>query len=174
MTGGRPLEQTPGGLEAVYLAHRHSLLRFLRARGAGDAAEDILQELWMKISSGPTQPIAEPLAYLYRSANNLMISQHRSTVRRDARDVSWGHDIAHGPVQSSEAALVARQQIEQAEGRLHELGPRVLRVFVLFRVDGMPQRAIADQLGISLSAVEKDLQRAYRAIVGLRSELDAD
>ncbi|HEY0324811.1 MAG TPA: RNA polymerase subunit sigma-70, partial [Allosphingosinicella sp.] len=33
-----------GGLEAVFLTHRAALLRFLRARGAGDAAEDLLQE----------------------------------------------------------------------------------------------------------------------------------
>ena len=35
-------------LEQAYLAHRDRLLRFLRARGAGDAAEDLVQDLWLR------------------------------------------------------------------------------------------------------------------------------
>jgi RNA polymerase sigma-70 factor (ECF subfamily) len=173
MTAGpEPIERRPGGLEAVYLAHRETLLRFLRARGAGDAAEDLVQELWLKVSSAPATPIADPLSYLYRAANNLMISRHRSAVSRGARDERWagaGDEADAG----GEAALAARQELERAEQRLRALGPRVLRIFLLFRVDGVPQRAIAEQLSISLSAVEKDLQRAYRAMADLRSEIDA-
>ena len=48
-----------------------------------------------------------------------------------------------------------------------------MQTFVLFRVEGVPQRDIATQLGISLSAVEKDLQRAYRAIADLKESGDA-
>ena len=68
----------PTGLKSVYLAHRHDLVRFLRARGAGDAADDLVQELWLKLSQASVGPIADPLGYLYRAASNLMISRHRS------------------------------------------------------------------------------------------------
>ncbi len=34
----------PTGLEAVFLANRDKLVRFLTARGAGDAAEDLVQD----------------------------------------------------------------------------------------------------------------------------------
>src|SRR5690349_1963962 len=67
--GGR---MSAGGLEAVFIAHRTELLRFLRARGAADAAEDLVQELWLKASASASGPIQDPLAYLYRAANNLM------------------------------------------------------------------------------------------------------
>ena len=161
------------GLEAVYLAHRPALLRFLRARGAGDAAEDLVQELWLKVSGASLGPIADPLSYLYRAANNLMISRHRSIARGTRREDSWAEGIADGQDGSTEDAIAARQEIERAEGRLRALGERVLRVFVMFRLDGLPQREIARQLNVSLSSVEKDLQRAYRAIAALRSEYDA-
>ena len=39
---------------------------------------------------------------------------------------------------------------------------------------GESQRAIGDSLGISLSAVEKHLQRAYRTVTDIRARLDAE
>lgn len=161
------------GLEAVYLAHRPALLRFLRARGAGDAAEDLVQELWVRVARASPGPIADPLGYLYRAANNLMISRHRSAERTVRRDESWNEAISEGAADTGEMAIAARQEIAHAEQRLRALGGRVLRVFVMFRVDGLPQREIAGALGVSLSSVEKDLQRAYRALADLRSEIDA-
>ena len=185
MSGARAIERSkppmsktttshprPGGLEAVYLDRRDALVRFLRARGAGDQAEDLVQELWLKLSGASATPVADPVGYLYRAANNLMISRHRSSERAERRDDEWA---ASGPQEyrSGEEALAARQEIERAEQRLRALGERVLEAFVLFRVEGIPQREIAERLGLSLSAVEKDLQRAYRAIAGLKENSDA-
>ncbi|HYC65271.1 MAG TPA: RNA polymerase sigma factor [Reyranellaceae bacterium] len=161
------------GLEQVYLDHRDALVRFLRARGAGDSAEDLIQELWLKISASARGPIADPLGYLYRAANNLMTSHYRSAKRAERREEEWGNAAADRDLSADVAAIAARQELVLAERRLRELGQRVLRVFVLFRVRGVPQREIASQLGISLSSVEKDLQRAYRAIATLRSDIDA-
>jgi RNA polymerase sigma-70 factor (ECF subfamily) len=47
---------------------------------------------------------------------------------------------------------------------LRSLGERTDYIFRRHRVEGIPQRDIAAELGISLSAVEKHLQRAYRAV----------
>ena len=164
--------EEPGGLHAVYLANRRALLRFLRARGAGESAEDVLQDLWLKLSTSSHGPIADPLAYLYRAANNLMISRHRSAARAQRREDNW-RDQANQSAASADRVVIARDEIDRAERRLRALGPRVLRVFVMFRIDGLPQREIAAQLNVSLSTVEKELQRAYRAIAALRDDADA-
>lgn len=172
---GNPTDQCapgPSGLEAIYLAQRHALVRFLRARGAAEEAEDLVQELWVKVSTAAPAPIADPVSYLYRAANNLMISRYRSGQRAERRDGDWGNAVA-GADASTETAVAARQEIEQAEQRLRDQGQRVLKVFTMFRVEGVSQKNIAHELGVSLSAVEKDLQRAYRAIANLRSEYDA-
>jgi RNA polymerase sigma factor (sigma-70 family) len=166
------------GLEAVFLANRTALLRFLRARGAGDAAEDLLQELWIRAAAAASGPIADPLAYLYRAANNLMLARHRSTLRGSRRDREWSDaagtgDLAVSGAPSAERALIAREELEAAEAALRALGERTDHVFRRFRVEGASQRAIADELGISLSAVEKHLQKAYRALVELRRRRDA-
>jgi RNA polymerase sigma-70 factor (ECF subfamily) len=170
---------TDTGLEAVFLNHRAPLLRFLRARGAGDSAEDLLQELWIKASSSVTGPIAEPLAYLYRAANNLMLDRRRSELRSARRDQDWS-DATGGALfgvsdaPSGERMLIAREMLEAAEAALQALGDRTELVFRRFRVEGVSQRQIADELGISLSAVEKHLQKAYRALVEVRRRLDAE
>ena len=172
MSSNPPSSPRPGGLEAVYLERRDALARFLRARGAGDHAEDLVQELWLKLSSAAATPIADPVGYLYRAANNLMISRHRSAERSERRDDEFA-SIGPDEDRSGEEALAARQEIERAEARLRALGDRVLQIFVLFRVEGVAQRDIARRHGISLSAVEKDLQRAYRAIADLKEDSDA-
>lgn len=168
-----------GGLEAVFMQNRATLLRFLRARGAGDSADDLLQDLWLKASAGASGPIADPLPYLYRTANNLMLDRRRGALRRERRDQDWteatgGAVIGVSDAPSGERVLVAREQLAATETALKALGERTDHVFRRYRVEGASQREIADELGISLSAVEKHLQKAYRALVELRRRFDAD
>jgi RNA polymerase sigma-70 factor (ECF subfamily) len=167
------------GLEAVFLENRSALLRFLRARGAGDGAEDLLQDIWVRLSEKDIGPVADPLPYLYRTANNLMLDRYRSAVRRERREQDWTDGMS-GPVaeQSTDTPvderMIAAQRLARVEAELRALGPRVEIVFRRFRVDGESQRDIASDLGVSLTTVEKDLQKAYRALVALRQRFDAE
>lgn len=163
-----------GGLEAVFLDNRPALLRFLRARGAGDAAEDLLQELWIKASAGAPGPIAEPLAYLYRAANNLMLDRRRAELRGARRDALWSETGDETAAPEGEHKLIARAQLDLVEHALTELGERTDTIFRRYRLEGQSQRDIAAAFGISLSAVEKHLQKAYRALAELRRRLDAE
>jgi len=164
------------GLRAIFIANRDKLLRFLTAHGAGDAAEDLLQELWIRVSTGPTAPVAHPLSYLYRAANNLMLDRYRSTQQAARRDGEWvetqstAPGIFDGP--STERALIAREQLRLAEQAIEALGPRAATAFRRHRVDGVPQKVIARELDVSLSTVEADLRKAYAAMIELRRMLD--
>ncbi|PZU58878.1 MAG: RNA polymerase subunit sigma-70 [Sphingobium sp.] len=168
------------GLEAVFLDNRAALLRFLRARGAGDAAEDVLQDMWVRLSAKDVGPVADPLPYLYRAANNLMLDRYRSTTRREKREQDWT-DGTTGALDDqpptdapADEQLIARERLAEAEAVLRALGSRVETVFRRFRVDGESQRGIAEDLGVSLTTVEKDLQKAYRAMVALKQKFDAE
>jgi RNA polymerase sigma-70 factor (ECF subfamily) len=170
-------KMTTSGLEAVLMENRAALLRFLRARGAGEGAEDLLQEMWIKASARASGPIADPLAYLYRAANNLLLDRRRAEMRAQRRDQDW-HELGSGTLgvsetPSGERVLIAREQLAEADEALKALGARTEYVFRRFRVEGASQRAVADELGISLSAVEKHLQKAYRALIELRRRFDA-
>lgn len=167
------------GLADIFLSHRTALLRFLRARGAGDAAEDMVQDMWVKIQSREAEDVADPLPYLYRMANNLMLDRYRSAARREKREQDWAEG---GTGVMAEAAddvpvdeqLIAAQRLEQARAVLRDLGPRVELVFRRFRIEGVGQRTIADELGVSLTTVEKDLQKAYRAMMALKARMDTE
>jgi len=168
---------TLAGLEAVFLANRAALLRFLVAHGAGDAAEDLLHELWLKVSRASAGPIAAPLPYLFRAANNLMVDRHRAQRQAMQRDHDWT-DIAGGTLPggsdepSSERRLIAREALGIAEAALARLTPRAAAIFRRHRVDGVPQKAIAAELGVSISTVESDLREAYRALNEARRRID--
>lgn len=164
------------GLEAVFLTNRDRLLGFLRAHGAGEAAEDLLQELWLKIAAAPTGPIAQPLSYLYRAANNLMLDRYRSLNQATKRDQDWSEAattvLGTSDEPSSERSLIAREQLATAQQTLDALGERPAAIFRRHRIDGVGQRDIAVEFAVSISTVESDLRRAYRAMIDLRRRFD--
>jgi RNA polymerase sigma factor (sigma-70 family) len=167
------------GLQAAYLANREALLRFLAARGAGDAAEDLLQEVWIKLSrlDGEQAPIAAPLAYLYRIANTLMIDRYRSARQAAQRDSNWmlaasADPADHTAVPSPERNAIGRDMLGRVALRLDQLAPRAAAIFRRHRIDGVPQRQIAEEFGVSLSTVESDLRAAYGAIAELKEQSD--
>lgn len=172
----------PAGLEAVLEANRPALTRFLRARlRGGDGAEDMLQELWIKVRSLDAGPIAEPLAYLYRMAENLVLDLKRAGGRRTARDRAWTEGQIDGTLEApadstpnAERTLIARDILRRVDARLDALPERTAFAFRAVRIEGRPQKELAAELGISVSAVEKHLQRAYREIVAVSAELSAD
>jgi RNA polymerase sigma factor (sigma-70 family) len=174
-----PREMNPSddisGLQRVILNERDRLLRFLAARGMRDDAEDALHDLWQRVAAAPSQPIADPLSYLFRAAENLVRDRRRSTVSRDRRHQDW-HDTSVPSEEPAlgERSLIARERLREVQSTLAALGPRVEIVFRKCRLDGLGQAAIARELGVSLSSVEKDLQKAYRALAQLRARFDAE
>ncbi len=169
------------GLEAVFLENRERLRRFLVARGAGDAAEDLLQEVWLKIatreSGGGTGPVASPLAYLFRTADLLMIDRYRSARQTERRERDWsaaqdGSVPGVSDAPSAERHLIGREHTRLVAETLATLGPRVEAIFRRHRIEGVPQRHLAQEFGVSLSTVESDLRRAYAALAKLKERLD--
>lgn len=162
------------GIEAVYLGNRDKLVRFLMARGAGDAAEDIVHDLWLKVSGRVEGPIGNPLAYLFRAADTLMIDRYRAQRQAGQRDRNWSEGQGDGEVAgdpSADRIVAARQEAARVAETLAALGPRREAVFRRARIDNVPQRQIAAELGISLSTVESDLRIACRAVADLKERI---
>lgn len=164
-------------LEEAYLGHRERLLRFLRARGAGEGAEDLLQDLWLRLAAAPDPAAACGLAYMMRAADRLMIDRYRSARQASQRDIAWAgtqpglaDNIAPAP--GPERAIAARQQLALIQQALGEVGERAAAIFRRHRIDGATQREIAAEFGVSLSTVESDLRRAYAKILDVREATD--
>ena len=184
LTRAGTIEHSPdiasGGLQAAALAYRAELMRFLGARGASaDEAEDILQDLYVKLCTLRIAPVAEPRAYLYRMTANLLFDRRRTAARRSARERLWAEagpaleeQIDEQPTVEQE--MGAREELAIVSRALAALPERTGEILRRYRVDGESQKEIAAQLGISLSAVEKHLQRAYRVVVEAQTKLGKD
>ena len=163
-----------GGLRAVFLAQRAMLLRLFVARlGSREEADDALHDLWLRLDQLGTTPIAQPAAFLYRVASNLATDRRIAGARRDARDGAWlASQPAADDMPDAERALVARDALRVVEQAIDAMPERMGRALRLFRIEGRSQRAIADELGISVSGVEKLLQRAYRILHARLAEVN--
>ncbi|MGN6819851.1 MAG: RNA polymerase sigma factor [Sphingomonas sp.] len=155
-----------GGLKAIFLAQRPMLLRLLAARlGSREDAEDALHDMWLRIDQLADQPIAQPAAFLYRVAANLATDRRIAAHRRGARNAVWLDGLASAEdIPDQERTLLARDEWSAVEGAIADMPERMATALRLFRLEERPQRAIAEELGISVSGVEKLLQRAYRKI----------
>src|SRR6478672_10311693 len=131
-----------GLLRAALLEHRAALLRYFIARRVPpDEAEDILQDLVVKLASHASGPIAEPRAYLYRMAENLLLDRIRSEGRRRGREQAWvaaqsGVSLDADDRPSAERALIARERLALISAALAALPERTSFVFRRYRIDG--------------------------------------
>lgn len=165
------------GVQQIFDEHREELLRYLRAHGAGDAAEDLLQELWMRFVASPTGPIAAPRNYLYRAATNLMIDRRRSEMQAQRRELEWSGLTDRLPGSAAndpgpERDLDGRRRLALVEAELAKLPRRAVSIFRQHRIDGRTQREIAAAMGLSASTIESDLRTVYRLLDQLRRTLD--
>lgn len=157
---------TESGMKAVFLEERPTLMRLLVARlGSREEAEDALQDMWFKLDQLETKPVAQPSAYLYRMAANLAADRRIAAARRGARDSAW---LEAQPMADElpgiERSMIAREHLARIDAALSAMPERMRLAFRMFRIDELPQKRISERLGISVSGVEKLLQRAYRQI----------
>lgn len=165
-------EPGPQGLEACYRDCRAELLRFLVARtGAVGEAEEILQDVWIKLRQAPTAPIANGRAYLYRMAQNLVVDRIRERQRRMQRERAWlddrnGHTAGGvepaDPSQNAEDTILEREETARLLSALATLPEGARRAFELHKIEGLSHAEVAGRLGISKSGVEKHMAVAVK------------
>ncbi|GAY22537.1 MULTISPECIES: RNA polymerase sigma factor [Sphingobium] len=161
-----------GGLETVYHSCRAELLRFLLARtGSAAEAEDILQDIWLRVGQGRSGPVANGRAYLYRVAQNLVLDRLREARRRAVREQGWmemaaGVDLRHAdpadPNADALAQMTEREEVARLASAIANLPAGARRAFQLHKLEGLSHDEVAQRLGISRSGVEKHMAVAMK------------
>ncbi|MDJ0276212.1 sigma-70 family RNA polymerase sigma factor [Sphingomonas sp. 2R-10] len=166
-----------GALEAALIENRGALLAFIGARLDKVIAEDILQDIWIRLLRDRqlSEGVQSPLGYLFRMAQTMIIDHERrrrafSVLDREFARTSLVNDQIADI--GTEEALIMREYIRHAEVRLQRAGKRVAEVFRLHRIDGKTQRQVAEELGVSLGTVENDLRKAIKLLVRMRAEFE--
>jgi len=157
----------------VYLERRENLVRFFAARaGSRQAAEDLTQELYLKLADAEEADVQNPLALLYRIATNLMLDRARSTARSGAREASWrqanhaqvqGEDVADVP--PADEAAASRERLRRLVKAVAELPPQMGKAFRLHKLDGLTHAETARAMDVSVKRVEKHVSAALKALV---------
>lgn len=161
------------GLRAQLEHIRPSLRRMLTARlSNAEDAEDILQDLWIKLGSLDSEPISNPSAYLHRMALNLSNDLVRQRTRRRSREADWtdtsvttmdGMSVDDAP--SPERQAADRQELARMTEAIRQMPDRAQQVFRRHRIDGLSHAEVASELGISKSAVEKNMATALKHLM---------
>lgn len=155
-------DNTIAALRAALLADYNDINRRLtRQLGSADLASDVLQETYLRLEGiSEIGPVRSPKAYLFRIALNIANDRRRAESRRLTVDeVDSLLDI---PDDRPDAARVIedRSEVDLLRRAIAELPERRRRVLVLSRIEGVPNREIAERLGVTVRTVEIDLKQA--------------
>ena len=155
----------------AFQEHEGDLRAFMAARlHCPFTAHDLAQELYLKVSAlEARQEVANARAYLFRMAANLVVDhqrrqQRQSSLLAEVEGLLWGGGEAVTP----ERQAMARQELRDLAAVVEDLPPATRRIFKRNRFDGRTQREIAEELGISQTAVEKHIRKALGRLAARR------
>ena len=145
------------------------LLQYFQRRLRNRAqAEDLVQEVLLRIIRSPdTSLIENPEGYVFRTAANLLSDHRRRLLRNPTLRAQPLEDVlACDPGtrlvedRSPERVLMGEATLTEVLAALAELGELTRNIFVLYRLENVPQKDIAALYGIGQSTVEKHVMRA--------------
>jgi RNA polymerase sigma-70 factor (ECF subfamily) len=162
----RPHEQ-PASFEELFRAHYAELVR-LAWRIAGESADDVVQEAFLRLSGQPVlqRPENEAVAWLRRVTINLALNQQRG--ERRARDRQERAARLDEPGRDGDMTRSVERDEERAAVRaaLEQVPPRQ-REALLLRHAGYSYAEIAAVLDCAVGSIGVLLargERAFRAV----------
>ncbi len=164
----RPACATPQhDLSALMERMRPALMAFFVRRLRDPVqAEDLIQDLFIRVATMTNPATNNPEGYIFQAAANLLRDHYRreATRSRYQRSSAGDPDLGVDPI-DAERLLSARQSVGCVAQTLSGLPDRTRQIFILYRLEGLQRKAIAEAFGISVSAVEKHIASAMRALL---------
>jgi len=157
------------------------LTRFLQRNWRNEAEiSDLRQESYARVYEAARRE--RPLQikpFLFQIARNLMIDRLRkqSVVSLETMaDFDWLNVSDDKP--SSEAYVAARQELRLLQAALDDLPPRCRQVVLLRKIEGLSQKEVASQMGVTTETVENQVAKGMRllaqALGGRRGAVTAE
>lgn len=143
------------------------LTRFLQRNWRNEAdISDLRQEAYARVYEAAQRErplLVKP--FLFQIMRNLMIDRLRrqSVVSLESMaDFEWLNVSDDKP--SSEAYVAARQELRLLQAALDELPPRCRQVVLMRKVEGLSQKEVAKQMGITIETVENQVAKGMRLL----------
>jgi RNA polymerase sigma-70 factor (TIGR02957 family) len=169
----------PDGRLVAFDQHRRLLFTVAyQMLGSVTDAEDVVQDAWLRWSAADRDDVADPRAYLVRTASRLALDRLTSArARREAYVGPWlpepllTDDDTRGP---EEAAELGEQLSLALLVVLETLSPVERAVFVLREAFGLSFAEVAAVLGRSEAAVRQQAHRAREHVQARRPRFATD
>lgn len=142
--------------------YRPALMAFFLRRVHDRAeAEDLTQEVFVRLAAKNDQAIDCGRAYVFQVASNLL----KDRVRRYKTRLDYLSSI--GEIESHYVDTLDPFRISASKDSIHamcaalgELNDITRHVFILYRLEGMNKAVIADAFRLSVSSIEKHITKA--------------
>jgi RNA polymerase sigma factor (sigma-70 family) len=150
------------------------LQKLLLRRGRARAdAEDLIQEAFLKMQEYCEKggEVRQPESFLVRTvlrlASNATRDEHRDLYADEpVEELTFVLD----PNPTPDEVLAGAECLERMKHALDAVSRRTRDVFFMQRIDGFSYAEVAQQLGISVSAVEKHMANALAALANVNEQ----
>lgn len=159
-------------LDGIERRFKPALLAFFtrRCRDRSDA-EDLTQEVFVRLAQAGRGEMRSADAYIFQIAANLLRDRARSSKVRLGYLESKRHDqFADVDPLDPFRIAAARQDMRRLAASIGDLPEKTRRIFVLHRLENVEKKIIAESFGLSVRMVEIHLQRALVALADLMDE----
>jgi RNA polymerase sigma-70 factor (ECF subfamily) len=154
---------------------RPALVRyFKRKTGNAVEAEDLTQDVLVRVLAHANwKTPSEAKGYIFRTAINRWHDRYRRNGAHGT-SVAWNEEEIGelGTQNPPERVVIVMEELGQIARALEEMNVRTRTVLMLIRLEQMKAAAVADMLGISLSAVNKHLAKGIARLAELRRRED--
>jgi len=164
---------TAAWFAAHILPHEADVRRWLRAGLRVGNEDDVIQEAYAAMfAHGGFEEVVSGRAWFFAVARNIVLKQMRRDriVRIDAvAEIDALGIVDYEP--SAERAVEGRQELARVQRLIEALPERCRLIFQMRKIDGLPQREIANRLRVSENIVEKEAAKGLRLVLqGLKDE----
>ncbi len=146
--------------EELFLRYHDMVYGVLfRLTGTRAEAEDLVQEVFLKLYERPLRHGNNVAGWLYRVAVNMGYNALRSGQRRALRERTVGHENSATP--PTEDEVTRRETRREVRAALARVPPRMAKLLIL-RQMGFSYKELADILNVAPGSVGTLLARAQR------------
>lgn len=161
-------------VELLHARYRDRLRRyFLKSLGDDPDVDDLIQQTFLRLAKpGRLIGVESVEAYVFRTASNLILERgRRSGARRANAHVELDPEVVDDQAISPERILESREDLARAVKILQELPTKTRMIFMLQRFEGFSYVEIAKKMGVTPSAIDKQMARAIAHLAKRFKEL---
>lgn len=162
--------------ERLYARHRGPLFRYFKRQCETAAAEELYQDVWMRIVRAKESytPEAKFTTYLYRIAHNRLVDHYRANARRaevslQAEEEDSNFEPAEASIREPDATAARQEQVAAFAAALEELPAEQREAFVLREEGGLSLDDIAAATEVGRETAKSRLRYA---VARLRKTLE--